>query len=425
MKAHHVVDSTSDHYALLISYSITQRQIRAKSLHFEAMWAKNAECKTIIENSWGMDLDLSTLEGIMSNLSGCAVELMKWSSKVFGQIPKKIQEKRNALNSLTLQDNDGSLSTEINCLRWEINDLLDNEEIYWGQRAKAHWLREGDKNTSFFHTQASECRKQNTILGIWDSRGRWCDGKDSITQAAIDYFNNIYASASPLGIDEIIDAIPTWVTEEMNENLNRSFTREEVAIPLKQIHPIKAPGPDGMSAIFYQKYWSIVGCSITNMVLNVLNNNLSMACLNKTNTALIPKVNNPKRMTDFRPISLCNVVYKLISKTIANRLKVILPHIISENQSAFILDRLITDNVLVAFELMHYLNHKNVGGVGYMAAKLDMSKAFDRFEWCFIKGVMEKLEFSSKWIDLVMRCISSVSYSVLINGVACGNIIPT
>ena len=150
-----------------------------------------------------------------------------------------------------------------------------------------------------------------------------------------------------------------------------------------------------------------------------------MACLNKRNIALIPKVNNPKRMTDFRPISLCNVVYKLISKTIANRFKTFLSHIISENQNAFIPDRLITDNVLVAFELMYYLNHKTTGGDGCMAAKLDMSKAFDRVEWCFIKGVMVKLGFSSKWIDLVMRCISSVSYSILINGTACGNIIST
>ena len=170
------------------------------------------------------------------------------------------------------------------------------------------------------------------------------------------------------------------MTAEMNESLNRNFTREEVVIALKQIHPTKAPSPDGMSAIFYQKYWSIVGCSVTNMVLNVLNNDLFMAYLNKTNIALIPKVNNPKRMTNFRPISLCNVVYKLIQKTIANRFKVILPHIISENQSVFIPDRLITDNVLVAFELMHFVNHKNVGMDGYMATKLDMSKAFDRVE---------------------------------------------
>ena len=90
------------------------------------------------------------------------------------------------------------------------------------------WLREGDKNTSFFHAQASKRKKQNTILGIWDCRGRCCEEKDSIAQAAIDYFNNIYVSASPSRIDEVINAISTRVTEEMNENLNRSFTREEV-----------------------------------------------------------------------------------------------------------------------------------------------------------------------------------------------------
>ena len=120
------------------------------------------------------------------------------------------------------------------------------------------------------------------------------------------------------------------------------------------------------------------------MVLNILNSNMSMASLNKTNITLIPIVNNPKKMTDFRPISLCDVVYKLISKTIANRFKTLLPHIILENQSAFTPDRLIIDNVLVVFELMHFLNHKNAGKDGYMAAKLDMSKAFDRVGWCFI-----------------------------------------
>ena len=93
-----------------------------------------------------------------------------------------------------------------------------------------------------------------------------------------------------------------------------------------------------------------MGCSITNMVLNVLNGNMSMASLNKTNIALIPKTNNPKKMAGFRPISLCNVVYKIISKTIANGFKALLPNIISENQNAFTSDKLITDNVLVAFE---------------------------------------------------------------------------
>ena len=195
------------------------------------------------------------------------------------------------------------------------------------------------------------------------------------------------------------------MTDDTNESLIREFTNEEVVAALKQIHPNKAPRPDGMSVVFFQKYWSIVGNNVTNMVINVLNHNIPIPKLNKTNISLIPKINNPKRMTDFRPINLCNVVYKLISKTLDNRLKALLPNIISKNQSAFTSDRLITDNVLIAFELMHYLDHKTAGKEGFMAIKLDMSnsakkkkkkldmsKAFDRVEWGFISKVMEKNE---------------------------------
>ena len=128
----------------------------------------------------------------------------------------------------------------------------------------------------------------------------------------------------------------TRVTNEMNQNLIKEFTREEVVAALQQMHPTKVPGPDGMSAIFFQKYWDIVGNDVTCMVLNLLNSNMPIADINRTNIALIPKTKNPTKMTEFKPISLSNVIYKIISKVLANRLKAILPQIISENQSAFL-----------------------------------------------------------------------------------------
>ena len=161
----------------------------------------------------------------------------------------------------------------------------------------------------------------------------------------------------------------------------------------------------------------MVGNDVTCMV----NSNMSIANINRT---LIPKINNPSKMSDFRPISLCNVVCKLVSKVIANRLKNILPQIISENQSYFLSERLITDNVLVTFELMHYLEHKKEGKENFMAVKLDMSKAYDCVEWGFIEKVMEKMGFHEKWIQLIMQCITTISYSVIINGVIHGCIFP-
>jgi len=117
----------------------------------------------------------------------------------------------------------------------------------------------------------------------------------------------------------------------MNMELTKGFTKEEVVAALKQLHPTKSPGPDGMFTLFFQKYWSIVGTNVSNLVLSVHNHGMSISEINITNIAFVPKNKNPQRMTDFRPISLCNVVYKLISKTLANRLKAILPFIILEN----------------------------------------------------------------------------------------------
>ena len=145
-----------------------------------------------------------------------------------------------------------------------------------------------------------------------------------------------------------------------------------------------------------------MGFDVTTMVLNVLNLNMSITELNNTNISIIPKTNNPTRITEFRPISLCNVVYKLISTVLANHLKGILPHVITENQSTFTLERVITDTVLVAFEIMHYLNHKTEGKESFMSIKLDMSKAFNRMEWGFVKGVKGKLGFDRKWVNLIM-----------------------
>ena len=262
-------------------------------------------------------------------------------------------------------------------------------------------------------------------MGIWDKHGNWCGDQDIIARAAISYFEELYTTSHPSQSKSVIALILTLVTPEMNSELSRAFTREEVVSARKQLHPLKSPGPDGMSAIFFQKYWNIVGTNVSNMVLNVLNFGMSLFDINKTNIALVPKTNNPQRMTEFRPISLCNVVYKLVSKTLANHLKPILPYIILENQSAFTAGRLITDNVLVAYEIMHYLKHKKCGQDSFMVAKLDMSKAFDRVEWSFIEKVMRKMGFNENWINLVMNCIFSVSYSVIINGTTYGSIMPT
>lgn len=134
-----------------------------------------------------------------------------------------------------------------------------------------------------------------------------------------------------------------------------------------------------------------MGPEVTSAVLSILHSGFMLRKINYTHIALVPKIKNPEKITNFRPISLCNVIYKIVSKVLANRLKVVLPLVISDSQSAFVHGYLITDNVLVAFEVIHSMSLKRSGRRGQMAIKLDMSKANDRVEWGFVEGMMRKL----------------------------------
>ncbi len=178
----------------------------------------------------------------------------------------------------------------------------------------------------------------------------------------------------------MVNLVDRVVTEDMNRWLMRDFEALEVRQALFQMPPTKAPGLDGMSAIFFQTYWNIVGLDFTSAILDFLNIGNMLGCVNFTHIVMIPKSKSPELITQFWPINLYNVIYKTISKVLANRLKSILPSIISESQSAFVPGRLISDNILVAFESLHYMKNKRKGKTTHMAAKLDMSKAYDRVE---------------------------------------------
>ena len=160
-------------------------------------------------------------------------------------------------------------------------------------------------------------------------------------------------------------------------------------------------------------------------ILHYLNSGSLPQALGHSFITLIPKVKDLTYVSEFRPISLSNVLYRIFAKVLTNRLQAIMPNLILKHQSAFLSDRLISDNIFVAFETLHYMQNHNQGKSGFMALKLDISKAYDRVEWEYMERVMIKMGFHSRWIQLMMRCITTASYSVLINGQPHGHITPT
>lgn len=155
--------------------------------------------------------------------------------------------------------------------------------------------------------------------------------------------------------------------------------------------------------------------------LNILNNGGNIDSWNDTNIVLIPKSKNPREVGDFRPISLCNVNYKIVTKALANRMKSFLNSVISESQSAFIQGKLISDNIIIGHESINAIKNNKFNWGKMAAIKLDISKAYDRVEWIYLREIMIKLGFNISWVTLIMNCILTTNFYILINGEKKGN----
>jgi hypothetical protein len=268
--------------------------------------------------------------------------------------PMETLIQKKELELLLLQEQDHHDLPELEApIIAELNNLLEQEEKKWQQRAKVNWLKFGDKNSKYFHACASQKQKRRNIQQIKDKEGHMCTNQGDIENAFIQYFQELFTAGKHLEVEACMRVLEPKVTELMNQKLLADFTEEDISIALNQMAPLKAPGPDGFSACFYKNNWDDVKSKVCSIILLFLNTGVMKVSINETLIALIPKTKNPSHVTEFRPISLCNVVYKIISKGLANRLKIVLPDIISCHQSAFIQGRLITDNILAAFETLH------------------------------------------------------------------------
>jgi hypothetical protein len=349
---------SSDHLPLLLSLNRSGGQVknRRRPFRFEVGWAKNEEIKKLIHETWaerGPSHD--PWVGFKRKIHKSQRVIKKGVKKSQPLTKKLIIEKTTKLAAIQKEDNPLNMQVEKE-LKEELYVMLEQEELKWRQRAKENWLRDDNRNTKYVHACASQRHRRNWVERIVDKLGRTCDTSIAVEQAFMEYYQDLFTLSMPQDIDACTDAVESRLTTYLKNDLTATYIEAEVHRALMQMAPIKAPGPDGFLADFYQQH--TVGSEVCKVTLHFLNGSKLDEKINATYIALIPKNTAPTCVTDFRPISLCNVIYKIIAKLLANRLKMVLPHVISANQSAFIPGRLNTDNIVAAYETLHSMQSR-------------------------------------------------------------------
>ena len=416
-RSHYLKYEGFDHRPLL-TYLDTTRKQENKIFRYDRRLKDNMEVKQLIKETWDSVPHLH----VEDKLALCRKAICKWSKRFYENSRQTLEYLRKQLEEAMIDPNpDEETIYQLN------NSLLQTykkEEEFWKQRSRQLWLTLGDSNTAYFHasTKARQARKKLSV--IEDARGVPYYEGEQITSVICDFYNNLFTSSGQDGAHIVNDAIKPCISRETNEILIRKPSPSEIKEATFAIHPDKAPGPDGFSASFFQANWDVVGPAVVQEIQGFFETGLLVTSQNETHVRLIPKHNGAKSVGDYRPIALCNVFFKIISKMLSIRLKPVLQEIISENQSAFTAGRAISDNVLITHEVLHYLTMSQAQVKCTMAVKTDMSKAYDRVEWKFLAQVMQRLGFHNTWVNWIMQCISTVSYFYLINDTAQGSVKP-
>lgn len=172
--------------------------------------------------------------------------------------------------------------------------------------------------------------------------------------------------------------------------------------------PYKATGPAGYQSYFYQSQWYIDGSDVCSFIRTIFEGKTNMADINKSFFVLIPKVPKLKYLNQFWPLGICNVNFKIVTNILVNQLKSLMPNLVSVKQSSFVPGRNITDNIVMAQEIIHSMRNMR-GTQGYMAIKVDLEKAYDKLRWDFIRDTLMDAGLPSQFVDLVMKCIETTS----------------
>ncbi|XP_057986601.1 uncharacterized protein LOC131171150 [Hevea brasiliensis] len=343
-----------------------ENAIQERLDRFEEKWLQHPDCNSVIATAWKQPITGSPMFSAVQKLKSCRKSLARWNTEVFCGNKAKIKNLHLQLENLYNHPmEEGNREVEYKILS-RLNELCKRDEAHWKQHSRISWLIEGDKNTRFFHLSTIQRRHRNSIVRLQQANGEWIDAEHHIKEEIVSYFQNLYSKSPTQGEEDVISFLPKCVTPEMNNSLLALVINEEIKTVAFALGGSKALGPDGFSGLFYQQNWDTVGEDVCCAIKIVL-------------------------------------------------LKPWMDYLISQDQAAFIPSRAIQDNIIIVHEAFHFLRTSNSRSHS-MAIKLDMHKAYDQVDWDFLEKVLTQLGFDRRWVKLVMQRVSTVSFSILING---------
>jgi hypothetical protein len=281
------------------------------------------------------------------------------------------------------------------------------------KRANTTKILKGDNNTKYFQMVANGKRRKTRIFRLEQDEGI-IEGEEQIKSYITKYYKNLFGSseAGRLSLNEsLVEDIPQ-VTGTESEMLVDEFCGKDIKEAIFQMKHSKALGPDGFPAKFYQVFWSLIKDDLMAMFRDFHTGNLPLFCLNFGTIMLLPKEKEVKKIQQYMPICMINIIFKIFTKVLANRLISVACRITKILQSAFLPGRYILEGVIVLHETIHELKIKKQKGI---ILKLDFEKAYDKVNWDFLQQVLRMKGFPNFWCQWMERVVSKGSVGVQVN----------
>ncbi|CAH9096848.1 unnamed protein product [Cuscuta epithymum] len=412
----HLNKTPSDHSPILLQMS-NKGWNGPKPFKFLNMWTTHPSFISIVDKCWKAHNFGRGMYGLVRKLKCLKHDLKKWNREVFGNIFEDIKTCEQEVLNAEIQFEEHP--TESNRTDWSHKRALlmtkyRLERKFWKQKAHLSWLKEGDSNTHFFHSFVKVRNRKQQITSIKNDEGVSVNTLSEIGEAAVHFFSNLYSYEQEQNPEEILQYIPNLLERADNDALIALPGTDEIKEAVWGLNPNGAAGPDGYNGKFFKKCWHIVGDDVVSAVQEFFIGVPIPKGMSSSLIVLIPKKDNPESFTDYRPICLSNFVNKVCTKVLANRLAILLPKLISDEQAGFLKGKDIADQILIGQEMIHAIDKKVRGS--NLVIKLDMAKAFDRLSWNFLSKILQKFGFAMHFIQLVLNNLQATFFSVLING---------